>query len=1207
MSRTKLIMGLGLFMAAAGFIITAFDDEVATLPSVGLSSDKTTSDLDVLLHRGDTLTASSAVALQRNAPDNANTVSRQVATEYAQAVMTPVAQAIERASRDSGQTRQLDETKAKELRRLEEKYNADKPARVSLNGVGNLSAVYTTLRVPGLALDEANTNVAIDTLVAENPGFFGLEANVGIEKNLLSKCDANICTTRVSKSFNGLPAWDHDVVITNTSEQVVAAIGEFSEPAVDFAQSIPAPNAQALANALNENMEKPAGTSVEISDVQRGIAREGGDDFLAYRYVAEFNARERYEVVVNAETQQVARTLPLTFQVAVPAEGTNLDGETVAFEADQVGATYSMIDTRFPVDQQTRIYSAPNSTLEQPFEGAQIVTSSSATSGWDAAAVSALSNAQRLVDYFRDSHGYAAVNENGKDINIVVNGDYSNAFAYGDDTFAFGAGDGVTERNWAASLDVMAHEITHGVIVSTSNLEYRNQSGALNESFADFFGAALDPEDWLVGEDIFLAPDTFVRSLANPSAGGQPSHFADFVYTAEDYGGVHINSGIPNRALYLLAAGLSLESLGTSVGRATAETLAFATLRALDRNATFNDAAAMMQSIAESLYGVASAEADAVVESWSQVGIPSEAADITNSPITPQVDGANWMAALIPEVDQASVPILDRTYLLTLQNYSNSPPAAESTTEIFLPSTTETLAYKRPSMVTFANGSSVVFYKGSSGTYYLLSSAGDEEPLVLDESLTISELTVTQDSETLILTVEESPTIFAFDLESGALNEYPVIGPTFTEGAAQRLVEFVGSVRSDPTSRKLIFDYVTCAEVDLTQCANPTAAKYWSIGLLDLSTGEISYPFQSQAKTIDLGYPSFANVTDQFIVFEVYNREATTPTGVQSSLVVYDLATGAYQEVSDDYDHPLLNSLESPSFTADDSGLVFGYWGDYSATGEPLSAIVHLPLMDYVPVVADLTLLHPSYSYLPYSTPSVALDNLPSLTTDASSFATGLLDPGTIFSDELCATNSGAFPINIGVIATATQGIAWTGANNILGAGDQICGTISLDTSALNTPTFSVTFSIQHDGANSPLPITISGSLDVDTDDDGMPNSTDPDDDNDGVSDLDEVGIGTDPLNSDSDGDGLNDGQEVSAGTDPLVPDTDGDGLNDGQEVSAGTDPFDPDTDGDSVPDGQEVELGLNPLDPTDCPEEFCPRGSLLLKLIPLLSEEPAQ
>ena len=100
-----------------------------------------------------------------------------------------------------------------------------------------------------------------------------------------------------------------------------------------------------------------------------------------------------------------------------------------------------------------------------------------------------------------------------------------------------------------------------------------------------------------------------------------------------------------------------------------------------------------------------------------------------------------------------------------------------------------------------------------------------------------------------------------------------------------------------------------------------------------------------------------------------------------------------------------------------------------------------------------------------------------------------------------------------------------------------------------------------------------------------MPNSADPDDDNDGVSDLDEIGIGTDPLNSDSDGDG----------------------LNDGQEVSAGTDPFDPDTDGDSVPDGQEVELGLNPLDPADCPEDFCPRGSLLLKIIPFLTEQPAQ
>ena len=91
------------------------------------------------------------------------------------------------------------------------------------------------------------------------------------------------------------------------------------------------------------------------------------------------------------------------------------------------------------------------------------------------------------------------------------------------------------------------------------------------------------------------------------------------------------------------------------------------------------------------------------------------------------------------------------------------------------------------------------------------------------------------------------------------------------------------------------------------------------------------------------------------------------------------------------------------------------------------------------------------------------------------------------------------------------------------------------------------------------------------------------DPDNDGLTNLQEYQLGTNPNNPDTDGDGIPDGQEVKLGTNPLNPDTDGDGLPDGQELLLGTNPLNPDTDGDGIPDGIEVKLGLNPLvpDPT--------------------------
>ena len=99
-----------------------------------------------------------------------------------------------------------------------------------------------------------------------------------------------------------------------------------------------------------------------------------------------------------------------------------------------------------------------------------------------------------------------------------------------------------------------------------------------------------------------------------------------------------------------------------------------------------------------------------------------------------------------------------------------------------------------------------------------------------------------------------------------------------------------------------------------------------------------------------------------------------------------------------------------------------------------------------------------------------------------------------------------------------------------------------------------------------------------DTDSDGQNNNCDADDDNDGLTDTEEISKGTNPLNPDTDGDGLKDGDEITRGTDPLNPDTDGDGLKDGDEVKNGLNPISKDTDGDGIEDKQEITIGTDPL-----------------------------
>ena len=131
----------------------------------------------------------------------------------------------------------------------------------------------------------------------------------------------------------------------------------------------------------------------------------------------------------------------------------------------------------------------------------------------------------------------------------------------------YGDGDGIQFSNLAGAFDVTAHEITHGITQSTAALEYEGQSGALNESYSDVMAAMADNANWTIGEDVYtpsISGDA-LRDLSNPHQGGsslndagwQPATMGEFLYMPytddQDYGGVHINSGIPNHAAYLVA------------------------------------------------------------------------------------------------------------------------------------------------------------------------------------------------------------------------------------------------------------------------------------------------------------------------------------------------------------------------------------------------------------------------------------------------------------------------------------------------------------------------------------------------------------------------------------------------------------------------------------------------------------------------------
>lgn len=255
----------------------------------------------------------------------------------------------------------------------------------------------------------------------------------------------------------------------------------------------------------------------------------------------------------------------------------------------------------------------------------------------DPAVNEAYDGSATTYEFYRDVHERDSLDGAGMELvsSVHYGVSFDNAFWNGAQ-MVYGDGSGRLFQVGAltGSLDVMAHELTHGVTEFTAGLAYSKQSGALNEHFSDVFGSLVkqyhleqsaDEADWLIGEGT-LVPELGValRSMSQPGTAfqgdRQPGHMDDYVDLPDDNnprndnGGVHINSGIPNRAFYLLATALGGKAWETA-GHIWYTTLT----ERLGRETQFTEAAQETVSVAGELYG--STEQSAVETAWQEVGV----------------------------------------------------------------------------------------------------------------------------------------------------------------------------------------------------------------------------------------------------------------------------------------------------------------------------------------------------------------------------------------------------------------------------------------------------------------------------------------------------------------------------------------------------------------------------------------------------------
>jgi Zn-dependent metalloprotease len=289
--------------------------------------------------------------------------------------------------------------------------------------------------------------------------------------------------------------------------------------------------------------------------------------------------------------------------------------------------------------KQRTIYSAGNA---QTLPGEVVLLEGGPFPTGDPAVNEAYEGLGATYDFFWQTFERHSIDDEGRPLLATVHygQDYNNAF-WNSEQMVFGDGDGDLFNRFTIAIDIIGHELAHGVTEDEAGLVYFFQAGALNEHLSDVFGSLIkqyvrrqtaSQADWLIGEGLFAGGvrGVSLRSLKAPGTAyddpllgkdPQPAHMKDFVSTWEDNGGVHINSGIPNHGFYLVATALGGYSW-EKAGRIWYETLRDARLRP---NTGFRRFASLTAAVAGRIYGVNSPEQRAIHDAWRQVGVVSEA------------------------------------------------------------------------------------------------------------------------------------------------------------------------------------------------------------------------------------------------------------------------------------------------------------------------------------------------------------------------------------------------------------------------------------------------------------------------------------------------------------------------------------------------------------------------------------------------------
>jgi bacillolysin len=465
---------------------------------------------------------------------------------------------------------------------------------------------------------------------------------------------------RADQYHRGVRVFGADVARQTARGQVISILGTvYDGITVDTTPAVSEPDAR-------RTVEARAG--VALGPTRRGelviYPDRMGDDVLAWRIRAATGADLR-EYFVDAHTGRIAFDYSdLQAQSAV-GRATGVLGDSKKISTVRFGGTFTLDDALRPPSIRTYDMRGDPFRTRDVINGYVFLAQSDIGADSDNTWLDgALGDAHIYSGYTYDYY-FKRFNRRGLDdanrrmqtlVHPVRTDDYAqyafmfpsffdNAVYYGDGLMLYGvglprgpAGTDIVDH-FAGALDIVAHEITHGITEFTSDLLYFDESGALNESFSDIMGTAVEaffqPRgtgllqfDYLIAEDVVRGRVNGIRSMASPMAFGDPDHYSIRFTGPEDNGGVHINSGIPNHVFYLAVeggtnriSGLTVQGVGAA-NRVQIETVFYrAVTQLLPAAATFPMARTATIQAARDLYGAGGPVERAITEAWTAVGV----------------------------------------------------------------------------------------------------------------------------------------------------------------------------------------------------------------------------------------------------------------------------------------------------------------------------------------------------------------------------------------------------------------------------------------------------------------------------------------------------------------------------------------------------------------------------------------------------------